>query len=66
MDNHIYDTSASNDALLNCIIDESALLAGLSEDAADGIKQWINTGAINVFVPLYSAASRHRQHDHPR
>lgn len=37
---------------LSCIIDDSALLAGLQEQ--DELKQWIRNGAINLFVPMYS------------
>jgi len=37
---------------LSCIIDDSALLAGLQEKG--GLKQWVRNGAINLFVPLYS------------
>lgn len=37
---------------LSCIIDDSALLAGLKEQ--NDLKQWIRDNAINVFVPLYS------------
>jgi len=54
MDSHTNLAPASSGALLNCIVDESALLAGLSESVTEGIKNWITAGAINVFVPLYS------------
>ncbi|KAB8337197.1 hypothetical protein FH972_021499 [Carpinus fangiana] len=39
---------------LNCIVDDSALLAGLSSDARYNITEWIADGAINAFVPLYT------------
>lgn len=42
---------------LNCIIDESALLAGLKDRTKDNIKHWIRDGAINAFIPLYSSIS---------
>jgi len=44
----------TGDAPLNCIIDESALLAGLRDRTKDNIKHWIRDGAINAFIPLYS------------
>lgn len=39
---------------LNCIVDDSALLAGLKDRGSDSLKQWIQIGAINLYVPLYS------------
>lgn len=44
--------TAKGSEALSCIIDDSALLAGLKEQS--DLKQWIRDNAINVFVPLSS------------
>jgi len=50
----VHGIITAGDAPLNCIIDESALLAGLRDRTKDNIKHWIRDGAINAFIPLYS------------
>lgn len=44
-------------AALSCIVDDSALLTGLSEDSKEDLKQWVRNGVINLFVPLYSESN---------
>ena len=39
---------------LNCIIDETAFVAGVKQTTDDGLKGWISAGLINLFVPLHS------------
>ncbi|KAI9726888.1 MAG: hypothetical protein M1828_000236 [Chrysothrix sp. TS-e1954] len=46
--------AASVEPALNCIIDDSALIAGVRDSAGNNIKQWINNGLINIYVPLYT------------
>lgn len=41
-------------AALSCVVDDSALLTGLSEDTKEDLKAWVRNGIINLFVPLYS------------
>jgi hypothetical protein len=38
----------------NCFVDDTALIAGLKKSTRDGIKKWVNNGAIQVYVPLHS------------
>ncbi|OJD35136.1 thiosulfate sulfurtransferase [Diplodia corticola] len=40
--------------VFNCIVDESAFLAGVKKSTRDGIRKWINNGAMRLFVPLYT------------
>lgn len=42
---------------LNCVVDDSALVAGVKDNSTNNIKKWINEGLINVFVPLYGESS---------
>lgn len=37
---------------LNCIVDDSALIAGIRDGAKYSIQEWIALGAVNIFVPL--------------
>ena len=41
--------------VFNCIVDDTALVAGVKKTTRDGIRKWINHGAINLLVPLHSA-----------
>ena len=49
--------TASGGHALNCIIDDSALIAGLKDYATANLRQWIRESVVNVFVPLYSKYS---------
>ena len=40
--------------VFNCIVDETALIAGVKRSTRDGIAKWIANGAIRLFIPLYS------------
>lgn len=40
--------------LFNCIVDDTALIAGLKKSTRNGIKQWVNNESIRLFVPLHS------------
>ncbi|KAF2453860.1 hypothetical protein BDY21DRAFT_292134, partial [Lineolata rhizophorae] len=40
--------------VFNCIVDDTALLAGVRRGNRDGIKKWIANGAVRLFVPLYT------------
>lgn len=44
--------------LFNCILDDTALIAGLKRSTRDGVKKWVNSGSIRVFVPLHSRLER--------
>lgn len=52
-------------AALNCIVDDSALLTGLSEDSKDDLKQWVRNGVINLFVPLYTLEKLNKMRSSP-
>ncbi|QDS69174.1 hypothetical protein FKW77_010567 [Venturia effusa] len=38
----------------NCILDDTALIAGLKRSTRDGVKKWVNSGSIRIFVPLHT------------
>jgi hypothetical protein len=39
--------------VFNCIVDESALVAGVKKSTRNGIRQWVKNGQIRVWVPLH-------------
>lgn len=42
--------------VFNCIVDDAALIAGVKKSTRDGIRKWVNQGAIRLFVPLQTLA----------
>ncbi|KAF1817304.1 hypothetical protein P152DRAFT_14908 [Eremomyces bilateralis CBS 781.70] len=40
--------------VFNCIVDDTALLAGVKKGTRDGIQRWISIGAIRLYVPLHT------------
>jgi len=42
--------------VFNCIVDESALVAGVKTATRNGIRQWVKNGQIRLFVPLHGIA----------
>ena len=40
--------------IFNCIVDETALIAGVKKSTRDGIRKWIAQDAIRLYVPLHS------------
>jgi hypothetical protein len=51
--------------IFNCIVDETALIAGVKKSTRDGIRKWVSQGAICLFVPLHSMTKgRCRSHPH--
>lgn len=43
--------------VFNCIVDDSALVAGVKKSTRNGIKQWVKNGQIRLFVPLHGMLS---------
>lgn len=39
--------------VFNCIVDDSALVAGVKRSTRNGIRQWVKNGQIRLFVPLH-------------
>lgn len=39
--------------IFNCIVDDSALVAGVKRSTRNGIRQWVKNGQIRLFVPLH-------------
>lgn len=50
----LHKSDAPARKVFNCIVDDSAFLAGVKKSTRDGIRKWINNGAMRLFVPLYS------------
>lgn len=42
--------------VFNCIVDDTALIAGVKKGTRDGIRKWTESGAIRLFVPLHCTA----------
>ncbi|KAF2741544.1 hypothetical protein EJ04DRAFT_481023 [Polyplosphaeria fusca] len=40
--------------LFNCIVDDTALIAGVKKTTRDGIRKWVSQEAIRLFIPLYT------------
>lgn len=39
--------------IFNCIVDDTALVAGVKKSTRNGIRQWVKNGQIRLFVPLH-------------
>jgi len=39
--------------IFNCIVDDTALVAGVKKATRNGIRQWVKNGQIRLFVPLH-------------
>ncbi|KAK7732734.1 hypothetical protein SLS57_000677 [Botryosphaeria dothidea] len=50
----LHKSDAPARKVFNCIVDDSAFLAGVKKSTRDGIRKWINNGAMRLFVPLYT------------
>ena len=53
-----YSTTGAQQAMkvFNCIVDDSALVAGVKRSTRNGIRQWVKSGQIRLFVPLHGTA----------
>ncbi|GAB7358462.1 hypothetical protein MBLNU230_g2526t1 [Neophaeotheca triangularis] len=51
--------------IFNCIVDETALVAGVKKSTRNGIRQWVQNGQIRLFVPLYALEQLDRQKGAP-
>lgn len=40
--------------IFNCIVDDTALIAGVKKSTRDGIRKWVSQGSIRLYVPLHS------------
>jgi hypothetical protein len=40
--------------IFNCIVDDTALIAGVKKSTRDGIRKWVTQGSIRLYVPLQS------------
>ncbi|KXT12736.1 hypothetical protein AC579_8913 [Pseudocercospora musae] len=47
--------------VFNCIVDDSALVAGVKRSTRNGIRQWVKHGQIRLFVPLHALEELSRQ-----
>lgn len=46
--------------IFNCIVDDTALIAGAKKSTRDGIRKWISQDSIRLFVPLHTLAQLNR------
>ncbi|KAL5117687.1 hypothetical protein ACEQ8H_004435 [Pleosporales sp. CAS-2024a] len=46
--------------VFHCIVDDTALIAGVKKSTRDGVRKWIAQGAIRLYVPLHTLAQLHR------
>ncbi|CZT17016.1 uncharacterized protein RCC_02848 [Ramularia collo-cygni] len=47
--------------IFNCIVDDTALVAGVKRSTRNGIRQWVKNGQIRLFVPLHALEELSRQ-----
>ncbi|KAK6438839.1 hypothetical protein LTR95_004958 [Oleoguttula sp. CCFEE 5521] len=47
--------------IFNCIIDDTALVAGVKKSTRNGVRQWVKNGQIRLFVPLHALEQLSRQ-----
>lgn len=50
---HVQTPGAPTAKIFNCIVDDTALVAGVKKSTRNGIRQWVKNGQIRLFVPLY-------------
>lgn len=53
-------TPAASRKVFNCIVDESALIAGVKHTTRDGIRKWVAQDAIHLYIPLQTVALLHK------
>ncbi|KAH7079093.1 hypothetical protein BKA63DRAFT_408286 [Paraphoma chrysanthemicola] len=46
--------------IFNCIVDDTALVAGVKKSTRDGIRKWVTQGSIRLYVPLHTLTQLHR------
>ncbi|KAF2007332.1 hypothetical protein P154DRAFT_541526 [Amniculicola lignicola CBS 123094] len=46
--------------VFNCIVDDTALIAGVKKSTRDGIRKWVSMGAVRLFVPLHTLSQLDR------
>ncbi|KAH9868603.1 hypothetical protein J1614_007675 [Plenodomus biglobosus] len=46
--------------VFHCIVDDTALIAGVKKSTRDGIRKWIAQAAIRLYVPLHTLTQLHR------
>ncbi|KAF2030330.1 hypothetical protein EK21DRAFT_100544 [Setomelanomma holmii] len=46
--------------IFNCIVDDTALVAGVKKSTRDGIRKWVAHGSIRLYVPLHTLTQLHR------
>ncbi|CBX94850.1 hypothetical protein LEMA_P118530.1 [Plenodomus lingam JN3] len=46
--------------MFHCIVDDTALIAGVKKSTRDGIRKWVSQGAIRLYVPLHTLTQLHR------
>lgn len=46
--------SGPNRKVFNVIVDATALINGVRRNTRDGIKRWVNTGAIRLVIPMHT------------
>ncbi|KAF2876884.1 hypothetical protein BDV95DRAFT_481491 [Massariosphaeria phaeospora] len=46
--------------VFNCIVDDTALMAGVRKSTRDGVRKWVAQGAIRLFVPLQTLSQLNR------
>ncbi|CAK4031598.1 Hypothetical predicted protein [Lecanosticta acicola] len=47
--------------VFNCIVDDSALVAGVKKSTRNGIRQWVKNEQVRLFVPLHALDELSRQ-----
>ncbi|KAK4545590.1 hypothetical protein LTR36_002940 [Oleoguttula mirabilis] len=47
--------------IFNCIVDDTALVAGVKKSTRNGIRQWVKNGQIRLFVPLHALEQLSKQ-----
>ncbi|KAH3982691.1 hypothetical protein HBH70_004960 [Parastagonospora nodorum] len=46
--------------IFNCIVDDTALIAGVKKSTRDGVRKWVSQGSIHLYVPLHTLTQLHR------
>ncbi|KAK5126663.1 hypothetical protein LTR85_009597 [Meristemomyces frigidus] len=58
---HMQTPGAPTRKIFNCIVDDTALVAGVKKSTRNGIRQWVKNGQIRLFVPLHALEQLSKQ-----
>ncbi|KAF2467270.1 uncharacterized protein BDR25DRAFT_235383 [Lindgomyces ingoldianus] len=59
-EDHLRAPELPSRKVFSCIVDDTALIAGVKKSTRDGIRKWVSHDAIRLYVPLHTLAQLDR------